>query len=92
MDEITPLSQEKCLYFALVLISMQIYALVYCKVMRYNVKSSRAGKGQLNSEWIYEFIVSPKMPTKNFPDFCPGSLWQKSGKILVGILGETMTS
>ena len=43
MDEITPLSQEKCLYFALVLISMQIYALVYCKVMRYNVESSRAG-------------------------------------------------
>ena len=29
-------------------------------------------KGQLNSEWIYEVIVSPK--------------------ILVGILGETMTS
>ena len=25
-------------------------------------------KGQLNSEWIYEAIVSPKMPTKNF---CP---------------------
>ena len=22
-------------------------------------------KGQLNSEWIYEVIVSPKMPTKN---------------------------
>ena len=31
-------------------------------------------KGQLNSEWIYEVIVSPKMPTKDFPDFCPGSL------------------
>ena len=63
MDEITPLSQEKCLYFALVLISMQIYALVYCKVMRYNVESSTAGKGQLNSEWIHEVIVSPKMQT-----------------------------
>ena len=23
-------------------------------------------KGQLNSEWIYEVIVSPKKPTKNF--------------------------
>ena len=22
-------------------------------------------KGQLNSEWIFEVIVSPKMPTKN---------------------------
>ena len=28
-------------------------------------------KGQLNSEWIYEVIVSPKMPTKNYKDFCP---------------------
>ena len=28
-------------------------------------------KGQLNSEWIYEVIVSPKMPTKTFKDFCP---------------------
>ena len=30
-------------------------------------------KGQLNSEWIYEVIVSPKMSTKKFKDFCPGS-------------------
>ena len=28
-------------------------------------------KGQLNSEWIYEVIVSPKMQTKNDKDFCP---------------------
>ena len=28
-------------------------------------------KGQLNSEWIYEVIVSPKKPTKNYKDFCP---------------------
>ena len=26
-------------------------------------------KGQLNSEWIYEVIISPKMPTKNCQDF-----------------------
>ena len=31
-------------------------------------------KGQLDSEWIYEVIVSPKMPTKNYQDFYPGSL------------------
>ena len=31
-------------------------------------------KGQLNSEWIYEVIVSPKITTKFFPDLCPGSL------------------
>ena len=28
-------------------------------------------KGQLNSELIYEVIVSPKMPIKNLKDFCP---------------------
>jgi hypothetical protein len=27
-------------------------------------------KGQLNSEWIYEVIVSPKIQTKNYKDFC----------------------
>ena len=31
-------------------------------------------KGQLNSEFIYEVIVSFKMLTKNYRDFCPGSL------------------
>jgi hypothetical protein len=36
----------------------------WLRVLRY--------KGQLNSELIYEVIVSPKMPTKIFPDFCPG--------------------
>ena len=38
-----------------------------------------APKGQLNSEWIYDVIVSSKMPTKNFKDFRPRSLlssWQ----------------
>ena len=43
-------------------------------------------KGQLNSEWIYEFMVSPKMQTFNK---LPG---QKAFKFLVGILGETMIS
>ena len=28
-------------------------------------------KDQLKSEWIYEVIVSPKIPTKNYRDFCP---------------------
>ena len=49
-------------------------------------------KGRLNSVCIYEVHVSPKKPTKIFPDFCPERVGQKSGKILVGILGETMTS
>ena len=30
-----------------------------------------AGKGQLNSEWIYEVIVSPKMQAKKYKEFCP---------------------
>ena len=51
-----------------------------------------SAKGQLNSEWIFEVIDSPKIPTKNFPDFSSERVGQKSGKILVGILGETMTS
>ena len=43
-------------------------------------------KRQLNSKWIYEVIVSSKIPTKNYRDFCPGSLsegraeiWKKFG-------------
>ena len=37
-------------------------------------------KDQLNSRWIYEVIVSPKMPTK---DFCPRSLLEGGIEILV---------
>ena len=39
-------------------------------------------KGQLNSEWFYEVIVSPKMPSKNYQDVCPGSLLQGRAEIL----------
>ena len=39
-------------------------------------------KGQLNSEPIYEVIVSSKMPTKNWKDFCPGSLLEGRAEIL----------
>ena len=28
-------------------------------------------KGQLNLEWTYKVIISPKMPIKKFKDFCP---------------------
>jgi hypothetical protein len=35
--------------------------------------SDYSTKGQLNSGWIYDAIVSPKMPTKIFKDFCPRS-------------------
>ena len=40
-------------------------------------------KGHLNSEWICEVIVFPKMPTKHFVDFCPGSLLEGRAEIFV---------
>ena len=46
-----------------------------------NHKTSHLAKGQLNSEWIYEVIISPKMPTKNFSDFCPGGLLEDRAEI-----------
>ena len=39
-------------------------------------------KGRLNSESIYEVIVSPKMPTKNLRGLCPGSLLEGKAEIL----------
>ena len=39
-------------------------------------------KGQLNSEWSYEIIISPKMPKKNYKDICPGSLLEGRAEIL----------
>ena len=39
-------------------------------------------KGHLNSEWLYEVIVSPKIPTKNYQDFCPGSLLEGRAEVL----------
>ena len=39
-------------------------------------------KGQLNSEWIYEIIISPKMPKKKYKDICSGSLLEGRAEIL----------
>ena len=44
-------------------------------------------KGQLNSERIYEVIVSPKMPTNDFQDFCP-TKQTKIVALLGGFFGE----
>mgnify|MGYP006888743328 CR=1 FL=1 len=43
---------------------------------------SKHTKGQLNSEWIYEVTVSPKMPNKNLKDLCPGNLLEGRAEIL----------
>ena len=60
-------------------------------------------KGRLNSEWSYEIIVSPKMQTKNYKDFCSTKqtrivakktvythqkLTKKSATILVCLVGQ----
>ena len=52
----------------------------------------KMAKGQLFSGWIYEVIVSPKMWTRNYQDFCPHYTGQKSCQFFVRIFGETMTS
>ena len=45
--------------------------LINVHIRRESTPQSTADKGQLSSEWSYEVIVSPKMPTKNLKDFCP---------------------
>ena len=49
----------------------KIKAIFYPTAPQWNIGVLTAlTKGQLNSEWIYEVIVSPKMQTKNYKDFC----------------------
>ena len=70
--------------------------------MRHYLKAGQI-KGQLNSEWIYEVIISPKMQTKNYKDFCPTKktrivakktaythqkITKKSATILVCLVGQ----
>ena len=50
-------------------------------LISYYFVSETTAKGQLNSEWICEVIVSPKMTTKNFSDFCPGVLLEGRAEI-----------
>ena len=54
------------------------FFLSFLKMKKKNVKLKQIDnrcttlpKGQLNSEWVYEVIVSPKMQTKNYKDFYP---------------------
>ena len=41
-----------------------------------------APKGHLNSEWIYEVIISPNVWTNNLKYFCPWSLLEGRAEIL----------
>ena len=62
--------------------------------------SDDVGKGQLISKCPCEIIVSSKIPTKLFLDFCPeifcsflGAIsWQESRNNFFGILDETLIS
>ena len=45
-------------------------------------------KSQLNSEWIYEVIVSPKLQTRNYKDFCP----TKQTRIVALFFGDFLES
>ena len=48
-----------------------ISSYLFTFVSSVKILESNAYKGQLNSEWIYVVIVSPKMQIKNYKDFCP---------------------
>ena len=58
-------------------------AIIAMKKISSGQKNLHIAKGQLNSEWIYEVIISPKMPTKNYKDFCPVSLLEDRAEIFV---------
>ena len=42
-------------------------------------------EGQLNSEWNYEAIVSPKIQAKNYKDFCLPSYKLPGQKIEISV-------
>ena len=58
-------SYHKVLFFTI------WYAAIRTLVKGLLANSNEDTKGQLNSEWIYEVIISPKMLIKNYKDFCP---------------------
>ena len=58
---------------------MKILCSFFPLFVAFKIKSKPTAKGQLNSESIHEVIISPKMPTQNLKDFCPGSLLLKEG-------------
>ena len=57
-----------CMFFMSVQSLCTYYACLFVFFLNVLCNSK---EGQLNSEWIYEDLVSPKMPTKNYQDFCP---------------------
>ena len=72
-DQLEQVSQVLFVYWMFLFVKMQSVA-----------RKFRIPKGQLNSEWIYEVIVSPKKPTKNYKDFCP----TKQTRIVVLFFGD----
>ena len=52
------------------------------------MKGNVTGTGQLNSKWIHEVIVSPKMENKTYKDFCP----TVQTRIIALLFGDFMVS
>ena len=61
-------------------------SLKWHRPVRYRSLSATISKGQIKSEWIYEFIDFPNCKLKNFKDFCPKSLFEAQSKISTYIL------
>ena len=64
------MSALECVKSTILLLQLSKLALV----LKIELTAS-ISKGQLNSEWIYEVIVSPKMPTKNLKDLMYPTLY-----------------
>ena len=90
-------SYHKVLFFTI------WYAAIRTLVKGLLANNNEETKGQLNSEWIYEVIISPKMLIKNYKDFCPTKqtrivakktaythqeITKKSAMILVCLVGQ----
>ena len=65
---LNPILDSKMSFMECALDSQNIFEWIKCAR---HMKKKCLFKGHLNSEWIYEVIVSPKMQTKNHKDFCP---------------------
>ena len=53
-----------------------------CSDICKSIENSLGCKGQLNSEWIYEVNISPKIQTKNYRYFCPNPIINFQGRNL----------
>jgi hypothetical protein len=67
--------------------SERSFVMLKCILAFIDIMDPGTAKGQLNSECIYEVIVSLKMPTKNYEHFCH----TKQTRIVKFIYSEKVT-